>query len=166
MTLPQLAFLGALVVLLAVIVVFAVVVVATAARRTGDPTGPGGALRRLSRAPRDRIELGRWAFWAHRVTGVAIFAFLALHLVDVSLYAVSAELYDEVHVLYGTLGLRLFESGLLVAILFHALNGLRLLAMDLVEMDPTVAERLLIGVVGLTVALGTAGSAIILAPVL
>jgi succinate dehydrogenase / fumarate reductase cytochrome b subunit len=166
MTLPQLAFLGALAFVLVVIVLAAVVVVVTAGRKTGDPTGSSGVLHRLSRAPRDRIELGWWAFWAHRVSGVAIFAFLALHLVDVSLYAVSAELYDEVHVLYGTLGLRLFECGLLLAILFHALNGLRLLAMDLFEIGPTMAGRLLFGVVAFTIALGAAGSAIILAPAL
>src|SRR3990172_5728592 len=93
---------------------------AAAARNVGDPTGPTALVRRLSRAPRDRLELGRWGFWAHRVSGVAIFAFLILHLFDVGLYGLSRDLYDEVHALYGTAALRVFESGLLVAILFHA----------------------------------------------
>ena len=140
--------------------------VATAARNTGDRADPSGIVRRLSRAPRDRLEMGRWAFWAHRVSGVAIFAFLALHLVDVSLYAVSPDLFDEVHALYGTPGMRLFECGLLVAILFHALTGLRLLALDLLDVGPAVAARLLNGVVALSLVLGLAGSAIIMAPVL
>jgi succinate dehydrogenase / fumarate reductase cytochrome b subunit len=166
MTLPQVAFLVALVLVLVSIVAFAGLVVVDAARRTGDPAGPSEVVRRLSRAPRDRVELGRWAFWAHRVSGVAIFAFLALHLVDVSLYAVSPALYDEVHVLYGTVGLRLFECGLLLAILFHALNGLRLLVMDIADVRPGVAGRLLVVVVALTVVLGAAGSAVIMAPVL
>lgn len=166
MTGPQIAFLAALVAILVAIVAFAALVVSAAARRTGDPSRAADVLARLSRAPRDRLELGRWAFWAHRVSGVAIFAFLGLHLVDVSLYAISAELYDEVHALYGTLGLRLFECGLLVAILFHAFNGLRLLAMDLVDVGPVGAGRMLVVVVVATLALGAGGSAIILAPVL
>lgn len=166
MTFPQAAFLGALAFTLVVVVAFAVLVVVAAARSTGDTVEPGGVIRRLARAPRDRLELGRWAFWAHRVSGVAIFAFLALHLVDVSLYAISAELYDEVHVLYGTVPLRLFECGLLVAILFHAFNGLRLLAIDLVDVGPATATRMLVTVIALTLLLGAAGSAIIMAPVL
>lgn len=164
MTLPQLGFLVALGAILVAIVGFAVLVVASAARRTGDGVAPGGVLRRLSRAPRDRLEMGRWAFWAHRVSGVAIFGFLALHLVDVGLYALSPALFDEVHHLYGTLGMRIFESGLLVAILFHALNGLRLLGMDLVDVGPRTAGRLLAVVVVVTLVLGAWGSAIILAP--
>ena len=166
MTLSQAAFLAALALILLLVVAFAALVVVAAARRTGDSLEPGSVIRRLSRAPRDRLELGRWAFWAHRVSGVAIFAFLALHLVDVSLFAVSAELYDEVHVLYGTVPLRLFECGLLVAILFHALNGLRLLAIDLVDVGPATATRLLVTVVAFTLVLGAAGSVIIMAPVL
>lgn len=166
MTTPQVAFLAALGLILVVVVAFAVLVVVTAARNTGDSGSSATIVLRLSRAPRDRVELGRWAFWAHRVSGVAIFAFLALHLVDVSLYTVSPGLYDEVHVLYGSVGLRLFECGLLVAILFHAFNGLRLLAMDLVDIGPLGARRLLSAVVALTLVLGAGGSAIILAPVL
>lgn len=164
MTPPQIAFLIALVAILVAIVAFAGVVLAAAARNVGDPTGPTALVRRLSRAPRDRLELGRWGFWAHRVSGVAIFAFLILHLFDVGLYGLSRDLYDEVHALYGTAALRVFESGLLVAILFHALNGLRLLAIDLVDVGPRTAGRLLVLAAVVTLVLGAAGSAIILGP--
>jgi succinate dehydrogenase / fumarate reductase cytochrome b subunit len=162
---PQIAFLVAFLAILAGIVVFAGVVLVAAARNVGDPAGPTAMVRRLSRAPRDRLELGRWGFWAHRVSGVAIFAFLALHLVDVALYGLSRDLYDEVHALYGTVALRVFECGLLVAILFHALNGLRLLAIDLVDVGPRTAGRLLVLAAVATLILGAAGSAIILRPV-
>jgi succinate dehydrogenase / fumarate reductase cytochrome b subunit len=166
MTLPQLAFLLALATVLILVVLFGVLVVLAAARNAGEPDTARGLLARLARAPRDRLELGRWAYWAHRVSGVAIFAFLGLHLVDVSLYAISPALYDEVHVLYGTLGMRLFESALLVAILFHTLNGLRLIALDLVDAGPPAVGRSLVVVVVATVLVGLWGSAIILAPAL
>ena len=165
MTVPQLGFLVSLVGVLLAIAAFTVLVVASAARNDGDPIGGRALVARLSRAPRDRLEAGRLAFWAHRVSGVAIFAFLGLHLVDVGLYAVSAELYDEVHALYGSPPMRVFESGLLVAILFHALNGLRLLAMDIVDLRPRTASRLLAVVVVTTAVVGGWGSAIILVPV-
>ena len=58
--------------------------------------------------------------------GVAVFAFLLLHVLDVALYAISPARFDEVHELYGTTPLRVFECALLFAILFHTLNGLRL----------------------------------------
>jgi succinate dehydrogenase cytochrome b subunit len=161
---PQIAFLVALLAILLAIVAFAGVVLVAAARNVGDPAGPTDLVRRLSRAPRDRLEMGRWGFWAHRVSGVAIFAFLTLHLVDVGLYGISRDLYDEVHALYGTVALRVFESGLLIAILFHALNGLRLLAIDLVDVRPRTAGRLLVLAAVATLVLGVAGSAVILAP--
>ncbi|HEX2063471.1 MAG TPA: succinate dehydrogenase, cytochrome b556 subunit [Acidimicrobiales bacterium] len=76
-----------------------------------------------------RGRSGQWAFVTHRVTGVLVFLFLLLHVVDVSLVA-RPELYDEVHALYGNVLLRLFEVGLLFALVFHALNGLRIVMLD------------------------------------
>ncbi|OWY62520.1 hypothetical protein B7486_57985, partial [cyanobacterium TDX16] len=46
---------------------------------------------------------GQWAFVSHRVTGFLVFMFLMLHIVDVSLINVDAELYNEVHELYGNI---------------------------------------------------------------
>ena len=73
---------------------------------------------------------GQWAFVAHRTTGFLVFMFLLLHIIDVSLVNANVELYDEVHALYGNVLLRLFECGLLLALLFHSLNGLRIIAVD------------------------------------
>ena len=75
-------------------------------------------------------KTGQWAFVTHRVTGFLVFMFLLLHIIDVSLVNVDADLYDEVHELYGNIVLRLFEVGLLFALVFHALNGLRIVVLD------------------------------------
>ena len=77
-----------------------------------------------------RGKSGQWAFVIHRITGVLVFMFLLLHVIDVSLVNISATLYNEVHMLYGNVLLRLFEVGLLFALLFHALNGLRIVMID------------------------------------
>ena len=62
--------------------------------------------------------------------------------------------------------MRVFESALLLAVLFHALNGLRLLAVDLLDLGLEPSRRALVGAVALTLVLGLGGSAVILAPVL
>ena len=67
---------------------------------------------------------------------MAVFAFLLLHVFDVALFSISASRFDEVHRLYGTAGMRVFESLLLFAILFHAFNGLRLVLLDVAELGP------------------------------
>jgi succinate dehydrogenase / fumarate reductase cytochrome b subunit len=164
MSVPQLVFLAGFVAVLVAVVAFGLLVVAAASRNVGDSVVLTEVVRRLGRAPADRLEAGRWAFYAHRIGGVAIFAFLALHVCDVALYAVSPSLYDDVHRLYGSPPLRVFESALLLAILFHAFNGLRLLAIDLVDVRSATAHRLLLVTAAITGLLWLAGSAIILAP--
>jgi succinate dehydrogenase / fumarate reductase, cytochrome b subunit len=165
MSIPQLVFLVGFAIVLAAVVAFGLLVVAAASRNVGDSMVVTEVVRRLGRAPADRLEAGRWAFYAHRIGGVAIFAFLVLHLGDVGLYAISPALYDDVHSLYGSPPLRVFESALLLAILFHAFNGLRLLAIDLTEVGPETAHRLLLVTSAITAILWIAGSAIILAPI-
>ncbi|MBA2436874.1 MAG: succinate dehydrogenase, cytochrome b556 subunit [Acidimicrobiia bacterium] len=107
---------------------------------------------------------GQWAFVGHRVSGVLVFLFLLLHIVDVSLINISTEVYDEVHQLYGNVVLRLFEVGLLFALLFHSLNGLRIVALDFFPGAVRQERRLLSAVVFLTVAVGVPCGYVILEP--
>ena len=166
MTLAQVLFLAGLTAVLLAVLWFTLVVVADAARADGGPRPRIGLMNRLERPRADVRDANRWAFYAHRLTGVAIFAFLFLHIADVSTFAFSRSLYDELNELYGSAPMRVFECALLFAILFHALNGLRLLAVDLADLGIRAARRVLAGVVAVTVLTGTAGSAVILAPVL
>jgi succinate dehydrogenase / fumarate reductase, cytochrome b subunit len=160
----QAAFLAALGAILLLVGAFGALVVIRARRASRVPAS--SILARLGRPSVARLELHRWAWYAHRTGGLAILGFLALHLVDVGLVAISPALYDEVHALYGTPALRVFEVGLLAAILFHALDGLRLIVLDLVDVGWRTAERLLWVAVALTVALTIPAAIVILAPVL
>jgi len=149
------------------LVVAATVVLVLRGAGAVDGGWPAAGVRaRLVRLPAERAAANRWAHLTHRVSGVAIFAFLVLHLLDVSLYALSPARFDEVHALYGTPVMRVFECGLLAALLFHALNGLRLVAVDLFDLGAGGATRALGGVVVASLAGTVAGSAVILAPVL
>lgn len=164
MTPAQASFLVALTAILLGVTAFAVVVVGAGRRSAGAETL--GVVTRLARPRTARLELHRWAYYAHRVSGLAILGFLALHLVDVGLVAISPALYDEVHALYGTLPLRVFEVGLLAGILFHAANGLRLLVLDLVDVRAATSERLLWVAIAVTIVLTIPAAAIILGPAL
>ena len=165
MTAARLLFLIGFTGVLAGTIAVAASVYAAAVRATshGSPRTELGA--RLRRLRSDRAEQATWAFVAHRVSGIGIFLFLALHIVDVGLFAVSADLYDEVHELFASAPLRVFECALLFAILFHTFNGLRLLVVDLADAGPAAAAQALAAVVASTVVLGLAGSVAILAPV-
>ena len=77
-----------------------------------------------------RGKVGMWSWVLHRITGVAIFFFLLVHVLDTSLVRVSPEAYNSVMASYKTLIMGLGEMGLVAAILFHALNGLRIIAVD------------------------------------
>ena len=159
----QLAFAAALSTLLAGVLAFTAFTVRVAL--TDRPTTARGRwIERIGRAS-DR-DVQRWAFLAHRATGVAVFAFLLLHVLDVALYAISPARFDEVQQLYGTTPLRVFECALLFAILFHTLNGLRLVLLDVVDVKTSTARRLLHVALALTAVAGVAASVVIMKPVL
>ena len=69
-----------------------------------------------------------WAF--HRISGVAIWAFILLHVLDIWLVGANPALYDEVLAVYASPIGRVAETLLGAALLYHALNGLRIVIMD------------------------------------
>ena len=164
MSAAQTLFLVALSLLVLAVIAFTGVVVVVARRVDGGAYLTWGFARRVVISRADRGELNRWAFYAHRITGMSIFAFLALHIIDVSLYSFSHSLYNNVHYLYGTMPVRVLECGLWFAILFHTLNGLRLLAIDITDMGRDAAARVLFWITAFTIAAGAAGSFMILRP--
>ena len=116
-----------------------------------------------SRSRTYRGKSGQWAFVGHRVSGILVFFFLLLHIVDVSLVRWPG-LYDDVHAVYGNVVLRVFEVGLLFALVFHSLNGLRIVAVDFFPGAVANERRLLSAVVLLTLALGVPGAFVIMRP--
>jgi succinate dehydrogenase cytochrome b subunit len=69
-----------------------------------------------------------WAF--HRISGVAIWAFVVLHVVDIFLVGAAPDTYDTLLAIYAhPIGIVL-EWLLGAAVLYHALNGLRIVIID------------------------------------
>jgi len=71
-----------------------------------------------------------WSWVLHRITGVAIFFFLLVHILDTALVRVSPEAYNAVISSYQTPIMGLGETALVAAIVFHAFNGIRIILID------------------------------------
>jgi succinate dehydrogenase / fumarate reductase, cytochrome b subunit len=106
----------------------------------------------VSKTPAGTLYRGRegqWSWVAHRITGVVIFFFLLVHVLDTSLVRVSPEAYDAVIESYKNPIMGLGELGLVGAIVFHAFNGLRVVLVDFWKKGPRYHRQMLWAVVGL-----------------
>jgi succinate dehydrogenase / fumarate reductase cytochrome b subunit len=95
------------------------------------PRPAAGTSRRARRAGSlYRGREGMWSWVAHRITGVLTFFFLFAHVLDTALVRVSPESYDRVIDTYKNPFVNLMEIGLVGAVLYHALNGIRVILID------------------------------------
>ena len=103
------------------------------------PTAPAGTLY--------RGREGMWSWVAHRITGALTFFFLFAHVLDTALVRVSPEAYDTVIATYKTPLVNLMEVGLVGAVLYHALNGLRIILIDFWAKGPRYQRQMLWSIV-------------------
>ncbi|MDO5744694.1 MAG: succinate dehydrogenase, cytochrome b556 subunit [Micrococcaceae bacterium] len=94
---------------------------------------------------------GMWSWVGHRITGVVIFLFLLVHVLDTSLVRVAPGAYDAVMATYKNPLMALGETALVAAIVFHAFNGLRLILVDFWKQGTKYHRQMLWGVLGLWV---------------
>ena len=73
---------------------------------------------------------GQWSWLAHRVTGVAVILFLFAHVVDTAVVGWGPEAYNRVTEVYHNPIVRLLELGLVAAVLYHAINGTKIIVID------------------------------------
>jgi succinate dehydrogenase / fumarate reductase cytochrome b subunit len=84
-----------------------------------------------------------WSWVAHRITGVLTFFFLFAHVLDTALVRVSPSSYDSVIATYKNPIVNLMEVGLVAAVVFHALNGIRITLIDFWESGPRFQRQML-----------------------
>ncbi|MGE2814169.1 succinate dehydrogenase, cytochrome b556 subunit [Mycobacterium heidelbergense] len=77
-----------------------------------------------------------WSWVLHRITGATIFFFLFVHVLDTALVRVSPQAYNEVIATYKTPIVGLMEFGLVAAVAFHGLNGIRVILIDFWAQGP------------------------------
>ena len=115
------------------------------------------AQRRIARRTREfgrlyRGREGQWSWLAHRVTGVAIILFLFAHVVDTALVGWGPNAYNRVVSVYHNPFIRLLELGLVAAVIYHALNGIRIMIIDFWPRASDFNRQLIYGTVGIFVA--------------
>jgi len=74
--------------------------------------------------------VGAWAFTLHRIAGVAIAVYGTAHIIVISL-ARQGEAFDRVMRLFQTPPFLAAELLLMAAVLYHGLNGFRIILFDL-----------------------------------
>jgi succinate dehydrogenase / fumarate reductase, cytochrome b subunit len=83
-----------------------------------------------------RGDPGMWSWVLHRITGVATFFFLFVHVLDTALVRVNPDTYDAVIDTYKNPLVGLMEIGLVGVVLYHALNGVRVMLVDFWSKGP------------------------------
>jgi succinate dehydrogenase / fumarate reductase cytochrome b subunit len=73
---------------------------------------------------------GQWAWALHRVSGILTVGFIVTHVLDSTLVTFFPRLYQKTIRLFKHPLAGLGEIGLLGAVLYHGINGLRIVAMD------------------------------------
>ena len=72
-----------------------------------------------------------WLYIFHRVTGVALFGYLLIHIISTALILLGPEIYEGAEAVYKNFYFRIAEVFLMLAVLAHAINGLRIIIIDL-----------------------------------
>lgn len=99
---------------------------------------------------------GQWSWIFHRITGVAVILYLFAHIVDTALVGWGPEAYNRVTDAYKNPAVHVLELGLVLAVLFHSINGIKI---TLIDFFPSLAGH--IKVVGRSSALVFAISALV-----
>ncbi len=77
-----------------------------------------------------RGGIGQWSWALHRVTGIGVLLFLFTHILDTALIMLGPQWYNRVIGIYRMPIFGLLEIGLFAAVLYHALNGVRIVLFD------------------------------------
>ena len=73
---------------------------------------------------------GQWSWLIHRVAGLGILSFLLLHIFDIWLMGMGEEVFNEFLFLYSAPPFKVLEVFLIFGVLFHAVNGARIIIID------------------------------------
>lgn len=108
-------------------------------------------------------DVGQYAWVLHRATGLGVLFFLLIHIIDISLIGLGRDLYDETVAFYANPFILPMEIALVGAVIYHTLNGIRILLIDFWQVGGTRYERqLFFAMLALTVLLTIPSAVIIL----
>jgi succinate dehydrogenase / fumarate reductase cytochrome b subunit len=76
-------------------------------------------------------QSGIWAFWLHRISGVGIALFLIMHTADTILVLWGESVYNSVVQVFRWPAVQALELVLVATVVYHAVNGLRIILLDM-----------------------------------
>jgi len=98
-----------------------------------------------------RGDPGMWAWVLQRITGVSIFFFLFVHVLDTAVIRINEDDYNAIIHTYKSPIIGLMEIGLVFCVLFHAFNGVRVILIDFWSKGPRYQRQMLWAVVAIFV---------------
>jgi succinate dehydrogenase cytochrome b556 subunit len=84
---------------------------------------------------------GQYAWVLHRASGIGVLFFLLVHIVDIALIGLGRDLYDRTFEFYATPFLIPMEIALVGAVIYHSLNGIRIVLIDFWKAGGVRLER-------------------------
>ncbi len=130
----------------------------TVIRPSGDSPGNRPGTPAPRRGSVYRGAEGMWSWVAHRITGVLTFFFLFAHVLDTALVRVSPESYNKIIETYKNPVVNLMEVGLVAAVLYHSLNGIRVMLIDFWAKGVRFQRQMLWTVVGIWIVVMVPGA--------
>jgi succinate dehydrogenase / fumarate reductase, cytochrome b subunit len=98
-----------------------------------------------------RVSWAQLAWFGHRASGLGVLFYLFLHIVETSTVLFGPDVYNAAVGIFKNLPARLGEVLLMAALVYHALNGLRVIAMDFWPALTAYYRPLTYGVIGATI---------------
>ncbi len=97
-----------------------------------------------------RVSWAQLAWFGHRASGLGVLLFLFLHIVETSTILFGPEVYDFTQTFYANLPAKIGEVLLMAALVYHSLNGLRVIVMDFWPSTTIYYRPLTYGVIAAT----------------
>ena len=104
-----------------------------------------------SRVVRYRVSWAQLAWFGHRLSGIGVLLYLFLHIVETSTVLLGPEVYDTTLGFFRNPIIRAGEILLMAALVYHSLNGLKVILIDFVPAATAWYRPLTYGVILATV---------------
>jgi succinate dehydrogenase / fumarate reductase cytochrome b subunit len=111
-----------------------------------------------------RSPSGMWSWLLHRITGLGLLVFLFIHIVDISVIGFGPKVYNNSVLLFDQVIVRLLSLSLVASVLYHGLNGLRIMAIDFWRKGVRYQKVLFVAVLTVSIIVFIPVAYIIMAP--
>jgi succinate dehydrogenase / fumarate reductase cytochrome b subunit len=117
-----------------------------------------------SRFLRYRVSWAQLAWFGHRLSGVGVVVYLFMHIVETSLITLGPDVYNATLGFFRNPVIRAGEVVLMAALVYHALNGLKVITLDFLPWTTSWYRPLTFGVITATVVAMVPLTLVMLAP--